>query len=181
MATFLPAALLGVARCGAALLLGALPGLALAPAAAAQSAVPTHYDTLAVTAAGTGAAPVRPPAALPDSALLSINRAPAFPGGEAALLTFIHERLRYPAVAARNQLEGKVIVSFWVDERGHPYGFGVVEAPHPSLAEEALRAMRLMPDWSPGRREGRPVPLLVHVPVVFRRPANAATKALAPR
>ena len=106
---------------------------------------------------------------------------PEYPGGDGDLIAFLGQTLHYPADAYEAGAEGRVNVSFWIDERGHPYGFGVVEAPHPSLAEEALRAMRLMPDWAPGRREGRPVPLLVHVPVVFRRPANAATKALAPR
>ena len=97
---------------------------------------------------------------------------PEFPGGDAALIAFLGQTLRYPADAYQAGAEGRVDVSFWIDERGQPYGFGTVESPHPSLAAEALRAMRLMPLWAPGQRDGRPVPLLVHVPIVFRRPAG---------
>lgn len=101
---------------------------------------------------------------------------PEFPGGDAALIEFLGRSLRYPAEAGVAGAEGKVIVSFWIDEQGHPYGFGAVESPHPSLAAEALRAMRMMPNWVPGRRVGQLVPLLVHVPVVFRLPAGTASR-----
>lgn len=105
---------------------------------------------------------------LPAPASLLVQ--PEFPGGDGALIAFLGQTLRYPADAYQDGAEGRVDVSFWIDERGHPYGFGTVDSPHPSLAAEALRAVRLMPLWTPGQRDGRPVPLLVHVPVVFRRP-----------
>lgn len=95
---------------------------------------------------------------------------PEYPGGDQALITFLGKALRYPSDAYSAGAEGKVDISFWIDEKGHPYGFGVVESPHPSLAGEAIRAIKQMPDWTPGSRDGRATPMIVHVPVVFRRP-----------
>ncbi len=119
--------------------------------------VPQTTDTPAPAAASVPPAP---------------NAYPEFVGGDAALMQFLGQTLRYPADAYKEGAQGKVDVSFWIDEKGHPYGFGVVESPHPSLAVEALRALRLMPDWLPGRRNGQIAPQLVHVPVVFRRPTS---------
>ncbi|MBC7447962.1 MAG: energy transducer TonB [Hymenobacteraceae bacterium] len=96
------------------------------------------------------------------------QRPPEFPGGEAALFHFIRERLRYPALAARNRVEGKVIVSFWLDERGRPYGFGVLKGLGAGLDEEALRILREMPDWAPALIKGQPALLQLRIPVIFR-------------
>jgi TonB family protein len=95
---------------------------------------------------------------------------PEYPGGDRALITFLSANLRYPSDAFEAGAAGKVDVSFWIDETGHPYGFGAVQSPHPSLSAEAIRVMKLMPNWKPGQREGRPTPMIVHVPVVFRGP-----------
>lgn len=128
------------------------------------------------------AAQSSPLAAAPQAAQKPLAPAPAptsgfaqpeYPGGDAALIAFLGQNLHYPTDACKDGAEGRVDVSFWIDEQGRPYGFGAIDAPHPSLAAEALRAMRLMPSWIPGRRDGKVVPLLVHVPIVFKRPANA--------
>lgn len=97
---------------------------------------------------------------------------PEFPGGDAALIQFLGQTLRYPTDAYKDGVEGRVVVSFWIDEKGHPYGFGVLQSLHPSLDAEALRALKMMPDWAPGARNGQAAPMVVHVPVVFRRPAS---------
>ena len=94
------------------------------------------------------------------------NHAPAFPGGDAALLRFIQERLRYPALAARNRVQGRVVVLFWLDERGHPYGF--LKGLGAGLDDEAIRILREMPDWSPAILGGRPALMQLRIPVTFR-------------
>ncbi len=110
------------------------------------------------------------PSANPETAPTASVTQPEYPGGDQALIAFLGQTLRYPTDAYEAGAEGRVDVSFWIDETGHPYGFGAVESPHPSLAAEAIRAMKLMPSWTPGQRSGQPSPMLVHVPVVFRRP-----------
>lgn len=97
---------------------------------------------------------------------------PEYPGGDAALIQFLGQNLRYPVDAWQADVQGRVVVSFWIDEQGKAYGFGVLESLYPSLDEEALRAVRLMPRWEPGRRGGAPAPMVVHVPVTFRRPVG---------
>ena len=97
---------------------------------------------------------------------------PEYPGGDEALIQFLSKSLRYPVAAFNEGAEGRVTVSFWVDEQGQTYGFGVIATPHPALAEEALRVMRTMPLWTPGQRNGQPAPMVVHVPIVFRRPTG---------
>jgi periplasmic protein TonB len=147
----------------------------LVPAMAQQRI--TSSALHAITAPTDSSAPVAPAtisaqplaeaaAATPDSSAL--NQAPSFPGGEASLLRFIRERLRYPALAARNRIEGKVVVSFWLDERGRPYGFGILKGLGAGLDEEALRILREMPDWTPAVVNGRPVLLQLRIPVSFR-------------
>ena len=149
--------------------------LAVFSAVGQPASPPVSYGTAAHSAThvpvpARAASTPPPPSSLPATAKLVY---PEFPGGDAALIAFLGQTLRYPADAYREGAEGRVDVSFWIDETGRPYGFGVVETPHPSLGEEALRALRLMPNWMPGSRDGQPLPQLVHVPVVFRRPANA--------
>jgi periplasmic protein TonB len=124
---------------------------------------------LAATVGADSSSPASPPGPPinSDSALL-VNQAPAFPGGETALLGFIRERLRYPSLAARNHVEGKVIVSFWLDERGRPYGFGIWKGLGAGLDEEALRILREMPDWAPAIINGRAALMQLRIPVVFR-------------
>ncbi len=136
--------------------LAAQPGK---PRVAPIAAIPTAPAAAPETPAAS-VAPTPPPA----------FSQPEFPGGDAALITFLGQTMHYPADAYEQAIEGRVSVSFWIDEQGRAYGFGVVDSPHPSLTAEALRALQLMPAWTPGRRDGRIVPLLVHVPIMFRRP-----------
>lgn len=153
--------------------------VAIAPATdrrapATDSRAPATDRRAAATDSRAPDSPAVPPDAEPsevaaaDGIDSTQQRAPMFPGGEAALLHFIRERLRYPPLAARNRVEGKVIVSFWVDERGHPYGFGVLKGPGGGLDEEALRILRDMPAWTPALINGRPTLLQLRIPVVFR-------------
>lgn len=98
---------------------------------------------------------------------------PEFPGGDAALIQFLGQNLHYPADAWKERAEGRVDVSFWIDEQGRPYGFGVLQNIYPSLDAEALRALKLMPTWTPGQRNNKKAPMMVHVPVAFRMPTTA--------
>ncbi len=101
----------------------------------------------------------------------NITVQPEFPGGDAALIQFLGQNLHYPADAWKERVQGRVDISFWIDEQGRPYGFGLLQSVYPSLDAEALRALKLMPSWTPGQRNNKNVPMMVHVPVSFRLPA----------
>ncbi len=95
---------------------------------------------------------------------VKLDRQPEFPG----LYQFLADNLVYPQHAKDIGLEGKVYVTFIIDEFGnvtHP------EVPRPiggGLDEEALRVMKIMPRWKPGIFAGRPVKVAYQLPIVFK-------------
>jgi protein TonB len=93
---------------------------------------------------------------------------PTFPGGDAAMLKFLSSRLNYPAAALDRHLSGKVYLTFVVDPDGHLHDPHVVRGLGAGLDEEALRLVRLMPWWNPGKVHGQPVWVSVTMPIVFR-------------
>jgi protein TonB len=107
------------------------------------------------------------PAASP-TVYFTAEQAPAFPGGNAALLKFLNNKLTYPAAALDRQLSGKVHVTFVVDTAGHLHDPRVVRGLGFGLDEEAIRLVRLMPWWTPGKIKGQPVWVQVTMPIQFR-------------
>ncbi|GAA3966670.1 hypothetical protein GCM10022407_11180 [Hymenobacter antarcticus] len=93
---------------------------------------------------------------------------PAFPGGDAALLRFLSGRLNYPTAALDKRLSGKVFITFTIDSEGHLHDPRVVRGLGSGLDEEALRLVRLMPRWTPGKIQGQPVWVTLTMPIVFR-------------
>lgn len=108
-----------------------------------------------------------PPPALP-TIYYTADEMPSFPGGGEALLKFLNKKMQYPAAALDQHLSGKVHVSFVVDDRGHPRDVHVVRGLGGGLDDEAVRLVRLMPWWNPGRINGQPVWVSITMPIVFR-------------
>jgi protein TonB len=90
----------------------------------------------------------------------------AFPRSNAALVKFLSSKVKYPAAALGRGLSGKDHVTFTVDPAGHLHEPRVVRGLGSGLDEEALRLVRIMPWWTPGRVHGQPV--WVTMPIVFR-------------
>ena len=93
---------------------------------------------------------------------------PTFPGGDATLLKFLSSRLNYPAAALDKRLSGKVFITFTLDPEGHLRDPRVVRGLGSGLDEEALRLVRLMPWWTPGKIQGQPVWVTLTMPIAFR-------------
>jgi protein TonB len=93
---------------------------------------------------------------------------PAFPGGAAAFQQFLKLKINYPEEALRRNLSGKVHVSFVVDEEGRILDPKVVKGLGGGLDEEALRLVRIMPWWTPGRVSGQPVRVACTLPIGFK-------------
>jgi len=93
---------------------------------------------------------------------------PSFPGGTPALMEYLSKNIRYPAVAEENGISGKVIVAFFVGKDGSINDVRVVRGVDKSLDNEAVRVVKSMPKWKPGRQNGIPVAVRYTVPVVFR-------------
>ncbi len=97
-----------------------------------------------------------------------VEEMPSFPGGEAAMQAFIKKNLKFPQIALENGIQGRVICSFVVDGKGHITGAEVIRSVDPNLDKEALRVINLMPDWKPGKQQGKAVRVRYTLPVVFR-------------
>lgn len=87
------------------------------------------------------------------------EEAPEFIGGEEALLRWINQNIKYPQIAKDNHVTGRVMVSFVVDVDGAIKDVKVVKSVDPALDKEAIRVVKSMPKWKPGKRSGVPVPI----------------------
>ncbi|MCX6325303.1 MAG: energy transducer TonB [Bacteroidia bacterium] len=95
------------------------------------------------------------------------DEAPQFVGGETALYKFINSKLVYPATAIEKKLSGKVNVRFFVNVDGSTGGVSVVKGISSELDAEAIRVVKLLPPWKPGKLAGTPVRVLYSIPVTF--------------
>lgn len=97
-----------------------------------------------------------------------VEEMPSFPGGPAALMQFLQSNTHYPAVAQENGVQGRVTVSFVVEKDGSVTDVQVARSADPSLDKEAIRVVKSMPRWTPGRQNGSTVRVKFNVPVTFR-------------
>lgn len=97
-----------------------------------------------------------------------VEQMPSFPGGISGLMTYLNQNTRYPAVAQENGVQGRVVVSFVVEKDGHISDVTVLRSVDPSLDKEAIRVVRNMPRWTPGKQGGKRVRVRYNVPVSFR-------------
>ena len=93
---------------------------------------------------------------------------PIFPGGDAALMKYLSENVKYPALAIKAQEQGRVVVSFTVEKDGAISDVKVARSVTPSLDAEAVRVIKAMPKWTPGKQDGQPVRVRYNVPVSFK-------------
>jgi TonB family protein len=93
---------------------------------------------------------------------------PSFPGGDAELMKFLYGHMKYPAVAEENGIQGKVIVNFIVERDGSISNAQIKKSVDPSLDKEAIRLIKSMPRWIPGKQDGIEVRAKYTVPVSFR-------------
>ncbi len=96
-----------------------------------------------------------------------VEEMPEFPGGEMAMRKHIANNIRYPVLAQENGIQGKVYVYFIVEKDGSTNTFRVVRGAHPLLDEEAIRVLKTMPRWKPGKQKGEPVRISYTVPISF--------------
>ena len=93
---------------------------------------------------------------------------PQFPGGSAAMMQYLMKNIRYPEESFKNNIQGRVIVSFTVGKDGSISDAHIMRHISPQLDAEALRVINTMPNWTPGMQDGKPVAVKYAVPVTFR-------------
>jgi len=92
---------------------------------------------------------------------------PEYPGGIEALKQLLVDNVKYPEQAKKDKIEGKVFVSFIVDENGDVQNFKVERGVNPELDAEALRVVKLMKKWTPGKDAGKAVKVAFTIPIQF--------------
>ena len=97
-----------------------------------------------------------------------VDEPPSFPGGDAAQIAFLSNKLRYPAVAMEQGIQGRVVTQFVVDKDGSITDVKVVRSLDPMLDKEAVRLVKSMPKWTPGKLNGSPVRVKCILPISFR-------------
>lgn len=98
-----------------------------------------------------------------------VEEQPEFPGGQGALLTWLGKNTEYPAIAKDAGISGVVYVQFVVREDGtvDPDDITVLRSVHPALDAAAIKAVKKMPKWKPGRQRGKPVAVYYKAPFRF--------------
>ncbi|MFB6341011.1 energy transducer TonB [Saccharicrinis sp. FJH62] len=92
---------------------------------------------------------------------------PSFPGGEMAMMSYLSNIIRYPAEAQKKGIQGRVYVNFVIKKDGTIKNIKVIRGVHQSLNEEAVRVVKNMPKWIPGKVNGIPVNVSFMLPINF--------------
>ncbi|NDV78928.1 energy transducer TonB [Dysgonomonas sp. 511] len=103
-----------------------------------------------------------------EKPFVTVEQMPSFPGGESEMHRFIAENLKYPVVAQESGIQGRVTIRFVVTKTGTISDVTVIRGIDPSCDREAVRVVKAMPKWIPGKQNGMNVPVYFTLPIVFR-------------
>ena len=109
-----------------------------------------------------------PPAVEETKVFDVVEQMPSFKGGDAALMEWLSKNIKYPVVAEENGIQGRVVATFVVERDGSITDVKIVKSVDPSLDKEAVRVLKSMPKWIPGKQNGQAVRVKYNVPVLFR-------------
>lgn len=129
-----------------------------------QNGVPT--DTIKFVEISEPVIPVEP------EIYVNVKEMPEFPGGIPALMQYIYENISYPEEAVKNNVQGRVVLKFVVKADGSVGRIEIAGGIDPLLNEEAIRVVKSLPAFKPGRQDGVPVPVWFIIPVLFRLENN---------
>lgn len=102
------------------------------------------------------------------SVLEVVEQMPSFPGGDEELLKYLSDNIRYPIIAQKNGIQGKVILRFVVRENGTIGKVEILRSLDPACDKESIRVIKSMPRWISGKQNGISVPVWYTIPISFR-------------
>lgn len=103
----------------------------------------------------------------PKEVFVVVEEMPSFPGGDKALMDFVYSNIQYPEVAKKNKIQGTVTIRFCITSKGTIDQVSVIRGVDPSLDEEAMRVIKMLPPWQPGKQGGKPVNVWYVIPIKF--------------
>jgi protein TonB len=98
----------------------------------------------------------------------AVEQMPQFPGGEGELLKYISTHIKYPTMAAENNIQGRVVVKFVVQKDGKVGEVVVLRGQDPDLDKEAVRVVKTLPNFIPGKMNGQAVSVWYTLPINFK-------------
>ena len=116
---------------------------------------------------GGGPGNIIPPVENKVYDMLSIAQYPEYPGGEEALMRFLQQNIKYPDMARKQDVQGRVVIRFIVDANGNINEVKLFRGIGFGCDEEAVRVVKMMPAWKPGRNDGKPVSVYFDLPIHF--------------
>ena len=102
-----------------------------------------------------------------DEFFMVVENMPEFPGGDLGLMKYIQKNVKYPAIAKEYNITGKVYVSFIVDKSGKVTNVKVVRGVDKNLDAEAVRVVKSLPKYKPGKQRGKSVRVMFTIPINF--------------
>ena len=96
-----------------------------------------------------------------------VENMPEFPGGDLGLMKYIQKNIKYPAIAKEYNIKWKVFIQFIVDKTGSVINVKVVRVVDKNLDAEAVRVIKSLPKYKPGKQRGKPVRVMFTVPINF--------------
>lgn len=103
-----------------------------------------------------------------DKVFEKVENMPEFPGGEQAMMDFVAKNVQYPKEAMEKEISGRVLVGFIVEKDGSISETEVVKGIGGGCDEEAVRVIKAMPKWKPGKEKGKPVRVSYMMPFTFK-------------
>ena len=103
-----------------------------------------------------------------DQIFTIVEQQPEFPGGEAALTEYIKKNIRYSVIASESAIIGRVTLSFIIEKDGSISNIEVMRSPAEECSYEAIRVVKSMPKWKPGKQRGKTVRVKCVLPITFR-------------
>ena len=102
-----------------------------------------------------------------DKAYDVVEEMPQYPGGVGKLMEYVSMNVRYPKEAESKSIQGRVIITFVIEKDGSIEDAEVVKSVDPALDAEALRVVKAMPKWTPGKQDGKPIRVKYTMPITF--------------
>ncbi len=96
-----------------------------------------------------------------------VEQLPEFPGGMEALLKYISDKLEYPESSAKKGIQGRCMVRFLVTKKGNVKKAHAITHVDEDCDNEAIRVIKSLPKFSPGRKAGKPKDVWLNIPVIF--------------
>ena len=109
-----------------------------------------------------------PPAVEETKVFDVVEQMPQYKGGDQALMDYLNKSIKYPVIAEENGIQGRVVCTFVVERDGAISDVKVVRSVDPSLDKEAVRVLKAMPKWIPGKQNGSAVRVKFTLPVTFK-------------